>query len=117
MTPGWAQHVSKELDEPTLPIYADVALHSDGHGSTRGSWSWQNLEEANRATRLLSSALHLYSWARGDASAGQQQQQLPLMLGATDGGEVLASTAGWFVRALLGNMEIRRAFTESMADG
>jgi hypothetical protein len=116
LTPSWIQRVSNEIDEPPLATHADVALQSKRHGTGRWSWCWQNLEQANRATRLRASALYLYAWARGGASVAQQQQ-LAAMLGGTDRAEVLEHTSDWFVRALLGDVKARRALLESVSVG
>ena len=116
LTPRWIQRISNEIDESPLAIYADVGLQSEGDGGGKGSWSWGNLEQANVATRLLASALHLYAWARGDVSA-DQQKQLGAMLGGTDQAEVLGQTSEWFVRALLGDLKARSAFLESVSVG
>jgi len=116
LTTAWIQHVSNEIDEPPLTLYADVALQSTGRRGGEGSWSWQNLEEANRAARLFASALHLYEWARGNVSMSAKQE-FAKMLGATDRAEVLGQTSGWFVQALLADASARSAFLESASVG
>jgi hypothetical protein len=116
LTPSWIQRVSNEIDETPLAIYADVALRSTPHPRSNGPWSWHGLEQANSATRLLASVLHLYVWSTPDASAAQQQQ-LAAILGGTDRAVVLGQTSDWFVRALLGDVKARRAFLESVSVG
>jgi hypothetical protein len=108
--------VSQEIDETPLAIYADVVLQSTSHPRSNGSWSWHGLEQANSATRLLASALHLYVWSTPDAS-GAQRQQLAAILGGTDRAAVLGQMSDWFVRALLGDVKARRAFLESVSIG
>lgn len=116
LTSSWIQRISNESDELPLRVYANVALHSSERGPDRGSWSWTNLEEANVAARLLASALHLYRWAIGNQSS-DREQLLAFMLGATDDADVLASMSGWFVRAMVGEKGVRKAFIESVAEG
>src|SRR5208337_2340848 len=87
-----------------------------GTGSGKGSWSWQNLEQANLAQRLLLSAMKLYSWARDDASAAQLHE-LALMLGADDLADTAGKTSAALVLALLGNVKARRALLESVSEG
>jgi hypothetical protein len=116
LTPAWVEQVLNEVDEPPMALYGDVALEQNRSGRGEGSWSWQNLEQANLAQHLLFSAVKLYSWARDDASAAQLHE-LELMLGAEDLADTAAQTSAAFVLALLGNVKARRALLESVPEG
>jgi len=110
--PTWPDRLSHDVDEPPLPIYAGVTLDFSSSGATAGSWSWRGIEEANHAARLLGSALHLHGLAVPNAS-DDERRELGLMLGATDTVEALSETSGWFVRAMLGDERVRRAWSDS----
>lgn len=116
LTSAWIEQVSNEVDEPPMALYGDVALQRKGSGSSEGSWSWQNLEQANLAQRLLLSAVKLYSWARHDASAAQLHE-LALMLGVGDLANTAVRVSAALVLALLGNVNARRALLESVSEG
>lgn len=120
LTPDWYKKVSEELDEASTAmhtaIYGDVALVQERSGIGEGSWAWQNLEQANRAQRLLLSALKLYAWARDDASKAQLYEML-LVLGVGDLAEAVAVTSGGLVLALLGNAKARRIMLDSVSKG
>jgi hypothetical protein len=113
--PQWPDRVSHDIDKPPLPIFADARLYSLSSGNSSGSWSWTGLEEANHAARLLGSALHLYKFAMPNASE-EERTELGLMLGVTNTVEALSETSGWFVRAMLGDERVRRAWLDSAAD-
>jgi hypothetical protein len=111
--PHWPGRLSHDCNEPPLPIYAGVRLHSSTTGKRAGSWWWTGIEEANDAQRFLGSALHLHGVAVPSASE-EERRELALMLGATDAVEALSKTSGFFVRAMLGDERARRAWLDSV---
>jgi hypothetical protein len=89
LTTDWPRRVPGDVGLAPLPSYGDVALRVVQEGPDAGSWTWRNLERANRGLRQLASSIFLYKWARGNAT-DHQLRRLVTMLGIADDSKQLA---------------------------
>lgn len=116
LTADWPWRMPGDVGMAPLPGHEDVAIRVVREGPDSGSWTWHNLERANRGLRQLASSIFLYRWARRDAT-DDQLRRLVTMLGIAECSEQIAHRSRIFIEAmLLADPESRRELVDRGAD-
>lgn len=105
-----------EVDQAPQVLHSGVTIGTGRPWRGEGSWSVRGLQQSNAAFRTFRSALFLYRWAVGGDLSPATEAALARGLTGRGSAESLSRQAAAFLRALLGDTDLRQWSVAAFAD-